>query len=151
MTHKHQCSQGHIWEHGTTRSKGLTPEEWKRSNDAAHTCGVCGETGVFNRLHSEEELERQLLEANETGITMAGKLFRFLVEEYPELEPAELLATVYYFGKTMMEAYKEFKAENRHRSLFARSSGDTSAEAFWKKTFGDSLPNPFTKEGVKHE
>lgn len=145
MKHKHRCSSGHVWAHEPTPSS-LGVLEWKRANDEAHTCPTCGEQGVFNRFLDENTLEDQLREASDRGRRNAEQIIDLLSKLSPEMEQPELLATVYYFARTAVEAMADWGAATRKQK---RASGEAFNPAvFWDKTFGKSVPNPFTKSGV---
>lgn len=145
LTHKHKCSQGHVWEHGPTSST-LSPEDWKKANNAAHTCGVCGESGVFTRFLNADETERQMRAAQDAGKYNAGQLFTRLEEISPDIEPAEMLATIYYFTTVALKAYAEVAKRRKPETGGVMTEAELSD--FWSASFGDQLPNPFTKEGV---
>lgn len=139
MTHRHKCSQGHVWEHSTVPSRGLTEQEWSAANKHAHTCGVCGEV-VYTRITTAEERKRQADLAMDAGRRNAEQLINKLEEVSPDIEPAELLATVHYFAYTVLSAVNEFSKENEK---------NINVEKFWQNEFGDTVPNPFSAKGVQ--
>ena len=150
MLHKHKCSNGHTWEHGQTSIEGLTEEEWNRANKAAHTCGVCGEV-QFNRWHDDAQMEKEIFQAAMAGKHTAAKLFERMLELSPNMEPAELLSTVYYFASTAIEAYKQWEKARAGKWLSLGEKKAFDPAEFWKNTFGETVPNPFTEEGVKQQ
>lgn len=144
-SHKHRCSNGHVWEHEAQVARMLD----KELNKLDHTCGVCGEVQYVRVI----EEERTKARVQHLAIEMLASAF----EKMPDAGPGELLAA---FG--MLQLFVVDAAAKAQRAFKAAETETSDAKPqppqnplttsqlydLWRAAFPSSMPNPFaTKEG----